>query len=509
MRVIDLSIPPRVELRNVSKSFLGVKANDDISLTVREGEIVALLGENGAGKTTLMNVLFGLYAADSGEVLIDGTRRHFRSPAQAIAAGVGMIHQHFTLVSGLSVLKNLMVGPYGHSGFLLNSKAARAKALDIAQRYRLDLDLDAAVFDLSVGQRQKAEILKALFRGARVLIMDEPTAVLTPQESELLFATLRELVAGGMSIILISHKMKEIMAVTDRVYVLRRGKLVAERRTAESSAAELSSLMVGRDLEKPSLLPAALGPSVLSIRGLCARKRNGTPALSGLSLEARSGEILGLAGVSGNGQTELCDILFGLLYPESGEITLDGEPLPPGEPSAAINRGMARIPEDRIGTGLLMDLSVEDNLILPRHGAKRFRKGLGLINKKATASFAEELIGEFSVKTDGRRIAVRSLSGGNLQKVILARELQGSPRLIVASQPTRGLDIGAIDFVHRRLLAERARGSAVLLVSDDLDEILGISDRVAVISGGRVTGVLSRAEFDRARIGLLMSGEKA
>jgi general nucleoside transport system ATP-binding protein len=267
--------------------------------------------------------------------------------------------------------------------------------------------------------------------------------------------------------------------------------------------------MVGRDLEKPSLPPVSVGLGVLEIQGLNVRKHNGTPALRDFGLEVRSGEILGLAGVSGNGQTELCDVLFGLLRPDSGDILLDGKSLPSGDPSVAIERGMARIPEDRIGTGLLMDLSVEDNLILPRHGTKRFRRGWGLINKKATASFADELIGEFSVKTDGRRIAVRSLSGGNLQKVILARELQGSPRLIVASQPTRGLDIGAIDFVHRRLLAERAKGSAVLLVSDDLDEILGVSDRVAVISGGRVTGTLNRAEFDRARIGLLMSGEKA
>lgn len=498
---------PRVEMRGISKSFLGLRANDKVSIRVNPGEICALLGENGAGKSTLMNILFGLYAPDEGQIFVDGRERRFLSPGHAIAAGVGMIHQHFTLVPGLSVIHNLMIGPKGRAGFWQDMAGAESKARRIMQDYGIEINLKAIVGDLAVGQRQKVEILKALYRGAEILIMDEPTAVLAPQESEALFTTLRQLTAKGSSVILISHKMREIMAASDRVYVLRRGQVVAERRTLESSGEELATLMVGRSIEFPEPAPSCGGgQAVLEVRGLQARKDSGAKALNGLSLCVGPGQILGLAGVSGNGQTELCEIIFGLRLPESGSVEILGRELDMGKPREALSRGVARIPEDRIGTGLLMDLSVEENLFLPHHRSKRFRHPWGLLDRKAIGDFADALISEFSVKADGRGISARSLSGGNLQKIILARELQNDPRLVIASQPTRGLDLGAIEFIHKRLLAEREKGAAILLVSDDLDEVLQLSDRVAVVSEGRIIGEQLRSDFNRERIGLWMSG---
>ncbi len=498
---------PYVEMRRISKSFLGNAANTDVSISVRHGEVCALLGENGAGKTTLMNVLFGLYGADSGEILVDGKTVSFRSPGDAIRAGIGMIHQHFTQVTTLSVLHNLMIGSRGRFRFLLDRKAAEKKARELMDRYGIELDLSARVSTLSVGQRQKVEILKALFRGAGILIMDEPTAVLAPQEAETLFDTLRGLVRTGASVILISHKMKEIMRASDRVYVLRHGKLVAERATSETTPEELAELMIGQPLSKP---PRPATPSggevVLRAENLRARKRTGKPALDGVSFSIAKGEILGIAGVSGNGQTELCDVLFGMAVPDEGTVSLCGDSLSLGAPLGMIRSGMARIPEDRIGTGLLMDLSIEDNMVLPRIGSGEFCGKFGVMRKKKIASYADGLIEKYSVKATGRLSVARSLSGGNLQKILLSRELQSAPRVIVASQPTRGLDIGAIQFIHSRLFEERARGVAIVIVSDDLDELLDLSDRVAVISGGKIVGEQSRENFDRNRIGLWMSG---
>jgi general nucleoside transport system ATP-binding protein len=502
---------PHVEMRRICKSFLGNPANSDVSISVAHGEICALLGENGAGKTTLMNILFGLYAADSGEILVDGREVSFRSPADAIRAGIGMIHQHFTQVPNLTVLDNLMIGAYGNGGFLLDRAGAARKAATIMERFRMDVDLTATVSSLSVGQRQRVEILKALYRGAGILIMDEPTAVLSPAEAEVLFDTLRELASTGASVILITHKMKEIMRASDRVYVLRRGALVAERATSETNPEELAELMIGAALKRLDHPPAGVtGGVALEARDLRATGASGRPALDGLSLALRPGEILGLAGVSGNGQTELCDILFGVRVPDGGSLSLAGQSLPFGDPSRMIDSGIARIPEDRIGTGLFMDLSVEDNMVLPHHGTGDFCSPLGVMRRNSIARFADSLIGEYSVLTQGRKQAVRSLSGGNLQKVILSRELWagsgGPPKAIVASQPTRGLDVGAIRFIHSRLYDERARGAAIMIVSDDLDELLEISDRIAVISGGRIVGEQSRDSFDRGKLGLWMSG---
>jgi general nucleoside transport system ATP-binding protein len=501
------AIAPQIEMRRICKSFLGNAANKDVSITVNHGEVCALLGENGAGKTTLMNILFGLYLADSGKIFVDGKEVSFRSPGDAIRAGIGMIHQHFTQVPSLSVLQNLMIGSYGNAGFLLDRRSAEEKARAIMARYGLELDLAAKVSALSVGQKQKVEILKALYRGAEILIMDEPTAVLAPQEAELLFETLRSLVRSGSSVILISHKMAEIMRASDRVYVLRHGALVAERATKDTTPEELARLMIGKKLEKPERpASASAGDVVLRAEGLRVRRKSGPAALDGLSFTLRSGEILGFAGVSGNGQTELCDILFGLATPEAGSIRLGGAPYSVGDPGGAIRSGVARIPEDRIGTGLLMDLSVEDNMVLPRHGDGEFCSPLGIMRRKRIARYTEALIEQYSVQARSRQEVVRSLSGGNLQKVILARELNGSPRVIVASQPTRGLDVGAIQFIHSRLFEERAKGVGIIIVSDDLDEILELADRVAVVSAGRVMGEQRRGEFDRDRLGLWMSG---
>jgi general nucleoside transport system ATP-binding protein len=507
----DQTDMPLVELRHISKSFLGSPANDDISLSVHRGEICALLGENGAGKSTLMNILFGLYGCDSGEIYIKGKTVSFASPGDAIKSGIGMIHQHFTLIPGLTVLQNLVLGPYGQSGFIINRTKIAKRIQALLTKYHFSLNPDTLVGTLSIGQKQKVEILKALYRGAEVLIMDEPTAVLSPAESESLFEILRGLVDQGLSIILISHKMKEIIGVTDRVFVLRHGKLIAERKTAETDAAELAALMIGKSQNDAPVFQAAAtdvkhAVPVLSIAGLSVRADTGVLKLDHIDLDACRGEVLGIAGVSGNGQTELCNVLFGLTVPQEGMVRINGTPLEFGKPRNSIDHNMARIPEDRIGTGLLMELTVEENMILgTRHSSS---KGLTsvFLNKNAVHAYAERLIKEFDISPENARCAVRSLSGGNLQKVILARELERTPSLIVASQPTRGLDIGATAFIHRRLTAEKQRGAAVVVISDDLDELFAVSDQIAVISGGKIIGMQKRSGFDRNKIGLWISG---
>jgi general nucleoside transport system ATP-binding protein len=502
---------PLIQMQHICKSFLGNRANDNISIHVDRGEICALLGENGAGKSTLMNILFGLYGQDSGSILINGKSVSFASPGDAIKEGIGMIHQHFTLIPGLSVLKNLMTGPYGHTGFLLNFQKARKDVRKLMDKYHFDIDPDALVGSLSIGEKQKVEILKALYRGAELLIMDEPTAVLSPAEAESLFSTLHSLVNDGLAIILISHKMKEIIGVTDRVYVLRRGKLIAELNTGETSAEELAALMIGKaQNDAPVFEPASEDiqkkNAVLHISGLCAVSCTGAKRLDFLCLDAAGGEILGIAGVSGNGQTELCDILFGLSVPEKGSVVVNGKSMAFGRPWEVIQLGMARIPEDRIGTGLLMELSVGENILLGRQRDSEFCSPRGILNRKAITRSADVLMNEFDIYPRSSRGVVRSLSGGNLQKVILARELERTPVLVVASQPTRGLDIGAAAFIYRRLTAEKQRGAAVLVISDDLDELFAVSDRIAVISGGKIIGEQSRSSFDRNRIGLWISG---
>jgi ABC-type uncharacterized transport system ATPase subunit len=498
---------PVVQMRGVTKRFLEVTANDAIDFTLFRGEICALLGENGAGKTTLMNILFGYYAADEGEILIKGEKAVLASPRDAIARGVGMIHQHFTLVPSQSVLENIIIG--SAAGLFLDMKAAREKLLRLQQRFGLQVDPDARVWTLSVGEQQKVEILKALYREVDILIMDEPTAVLAPVEVGDLFKTLRALVAEGRSVVFISHKLNEVMEISDRILVLRRGRLVAEKKTAATTTQELVKEMVGRDLlERIEKKPLKLGETVLEIRGLSVLDDKGLEAVKNLDLEVRSREILGIAGVSGNGQTELSEALFGIRVPSAGTISIQGEPLAPGSPVAAVDAGMARIPEDRIETGLLMDLSVEENLILENHTGREFQQR-GLLRFPAIHRYSEELIERFSILAAGRDAKVKSLSGGNLQKVILARELSGRTVLVTASQPTRGLDVGAMEYIHQRLLAEKERGSAVILISEDLDEIFAISDRVIVMYEGRIMGDVETAQAVREQIGLWMTGVKA
>jgi len=496
-------------MTSITKRFLDITANKNVSFELYSGEICALLGENGAGKTTLMNILFGYYACDEGEIFIKGERTDLSAPKDAISRGIGMIHQHFALVPSQTVLENIIVGADSGKGIFLDLKSARQEMLDLQKRFGLQIDPEARVWTLSVGEQQKVEILKALYRNVDILIMDEPTAVLAPAETSDLFHTLSSLVREGRSVVFISHKLNEVMEISNRIVVLRNGQVVAERKTAETSPRELANLMVGRELleniEKKEL-PA--GEPVLKIKRLNALNDKKLPALKNLDLIVRQNEIVGIAGVSGNGQKELSEVLFGMRSPTDGLIHISEKPLRFGSPVSAIKAGMGRIPEDRIDTGLLMDLSVEENLILENHSSADFHK-YGLLKSQRIHQFSEELIAKYRIMTAGRDSVTQSLSGGNLQKVMLARELAGKPVLIIASQPTRGLDVGAMEYIHQRLLQERERGAGILLISEDLDEIFGLSDRIVVIFEGEIIGQALGASASRERIGLWMSGVKA
>jgi simple sugar transport system ATP-binding protein len=497
---------PVISMRAITKRFLNVVANKDISFDLFPGEICALLGENGAGKTTLMNILFGYYGCDAGGITIKGEKVDLSSPKDAISRGVGMIHQHFTLVPSQTVLENIIVGAQTGKGIFLDLKSARERLLELQKRFGLQVDPEAKVWTLSVGEQQKVEILKALYRDVDILIMDEPTAVLALSETVELFQTLKSLVQEGRSVVFISHKLHEVMTISDRIVVLRGGEVVAERRTCDTNKRELANLMVGRDIleriEKKSMRP---GRPVLEIENLNALNDKKLLALKDLDLAVRENEILGLAGISGNGQRELAEVLFGMREPAGGVVKVNGTPLRAGSPTSPIKLQMGRIPEDRIETGLLMDLSVEENLILEKHNGSDFR-GWGLMNFARVHQFSDELIASYSIKTHGRDAMTKSLSGGNLQKVMLARELAGKPAVVVASQPTRGLDVGAMEFIHQRLLQERERGAAILLVSEDLEEVFALSDRIAVLFEGEIMGEVAVGEASREQIGLWMSG---
>ncbi|MCK4542445.1 MAG: ABC transporter ATP-binding protein [Spirochaetales bacterium] len=500
----NLEKQPVIEMLGITKRFVDVTANDRVDLSLYPKEICALLGENGAGKTTLMNILFGYYLLDEGEILIHGEKVTFGSPKDAITHGIAMIHQHFTLVPIQTVLENVMIGVEGK--FFLDKKSARKRLIEIEERFGLALGPDLLVWTLSIGEQQKLEILKALYREAEILIMDEPTAVLAPTEIEELFKTLRTLVDNGRSVIFISHKLHEVLEISNRIVVLRSGKNVAERKTSETNIPELANLMVGRELlERLKRKEIETGAAVLEVKGLRVRNSRGLIAVDGLDLTLRSGEVVGIAGVSGNGQTELSEALFGQIRPEEGILILGGEEFPGVKPSEVIRRGMARIPEDRIGTGLFMDLSVKENMVLENHVQEPFSRR-GLTNMKEIRSFASGCIENFQVKTDGMEAPVKSLSGGNLQKVILARELAGNPKIVVACQPTRGLDVGAMEYIHQVMLKQKERGAGVLLISDDLDEIFLLSDRILVMYEGKILGEMNAEEANREQIGLWMSG---
>jgi ABC-type uncharacterized transport system ATPase subunit len=496
-----------VEMNQIYKSFPGVQANAGIDFALRRGEIHALLGENGAGKTTLMNILYGLYDCDSGEIRVAGKTVHFHSPLDAIAAGLGMVHQHFMLVHTFTVAENMILGQKSPKEPLLeNVQTVHARIQSLSERYGLDVNPGALIANLSVGEQQRVEILKALYRQARVLILDEPTAVLTPQEAEELLAILRRLAAEGLSIVLITHKLEEILAVSDRITVLRDGKVVDCLATDCMDKAALAYRMVGREvLLQVERGPAHPGETALEIHGLHASGESGLPALRGIDLTVRSGEIVGIAGVAGNGQMELEAVLAGLRKASAGSVRLCGQDVTNATPHSVGAAGLAHIPSDRYAMGLLEDFSVAENLFLERMDQPPFTRR-GWLDWDVIRSEAAGLIQRFDVRTPSVDVHAGKLSGGNAQKLVLARELARQPRVLLAAQPTRGLDVSAIEFVHRSLIEQRDAGLAILLISTELDEILALSDRILVMYGGQIIGQMDAADADLTRIGLLLAG---
>jgi ABC-type uncharacterized transport system ATPase subunit len=496
----------KLELKGITKRFPGVLANDGIDLSVGEGEIHALLGENGAGKTTLMNVLYGLYHADEGEILVDDQPTRFESPADAIGAGIGMVHQHFMLIPVFTVAENVILGvePTRRAG-ILDRNRARTEVRALSERYGLVVDPDAMVEDLPVGVQQRVEIIKALLREAKLLILDEPTAVLTPQETEDLFAIMRSLQKSGHSVLFITHKLKEVLPVADRITVLRNGRVVGSAVPAETTEQELASMMVGRSvLLRVSKDQAKPGEDVLEVDGLTVLDDRGHLAVDDASLKVRAGEIVTIAGVQGNGQTELVEALTGLAPPLSGSIKVAGKALDHAKPRAALRAGVAHVPEDRIKDGLVATFSIAENLVLNTYDSQPFAHG-PVMDPGTVRSVAVERVKEFDIRAPSVDVEVRTLSGGNQQKVIIARELSRPIRLLIASQPTRGLDVGSIEYVHRRIVEARDQGAAVLIVSSELDEVMALADRILVMFRGRIVGERP-ADADRDEIGLLMVG---
>jgi simple sugar transport system ATP-binding protein len=498
---------PVLRLDSITKRFGSLTANDSISFELGRGEVVALLGENGAGKTTLMNILFGHYVADEGTVEAFGRLLPPGQPRAALEAGIGMVHQHFTLADNMTVLENIALGTQGLWRPKLDRKAALARIRELSDSFGLSVDPAATVATLSVGERQRVEILKALYRDARILILDEPTAVLTPAETEALFRTLKLLVAEGLSIIFISHKLAEVMAVSDRVLVLRQGRLAGERATAGATRAELAALMVGQEVVSPPVPPAVTGPALLVLEDVTTARRGNATPLDGVTLSLHSGEITGLAGVSGNGQAALAGLLSGMEAPLSGRFEVQGRTIGHWSPATALKAGIARIPEDRHAVGTIGDMSVAENVIAERYRSPRFSRA-GFLDWRAARGFAEALIRDYDVKCPSPDARIRLLSGGNMQKLILGRALDPDPVIILANQPTRGLDVGAVAYVHGRLLEARARGAAILLISEDLEEILALSDRVVVVSKGRLSPPSARGERSMRELGELMAGHR-
>lgn len=493
---------PVLELDNITKRFGNLVANDAISLKLMEGETLALLGENGAGKTTLMNILFGHYTADEGEVRVFDTPLPPGKPRAAIDLGVGMVHQHFTLAGNLTVLENVLIGAEPLWKPSSDTAQAKAKLLAIAERFGLPVDPDTRIADLSVGERQRVEILKALYRDAKILILDEPTAVLARPEAERLFETLGTMTEEGLSIIFISHKLHEVMAASDRVSVLRGGKAVAERRTAETSPAELAELMVGRKVVRPTRDPQPPGKTVLSADRVTIID-DGHTRLDQVSFEVRAGEILAIVGVSGNGQAALGQLVSGQIAPTSGKALLSGEDLAPLKPRDLVGRGVARIPEDRHAQGAIGEMSLWENAVLERIDRYSSKQ---IVDRSAAKKFVEGLIERFDIRGGTPSTRTRLLSGGNMQKLILGRNLAEPPTLILANQPTRGLDEGAIASVHRELLAARAAGAAILLISEELEEALGLADRVQAIVKGRLSPPIPAEQADARTVGMMMAG---
>ncbi len=492
-------------MRGIVKRFPGVLANAGVDFEVAAGEVHALLGENGAGKSTLMRQLYGLYQPDAGQILVDGRPQVFRSPADAIRAGIGMVHQHFMLVPTLTVAENVALGLPSSREPRLDLDRVTARIRDLAKAYGLKVDPTAYIWQLAVGEQQRVEILKALYRGASLLILDEPTAVLTPQEVDDLFVTLRRMTSEGHALVFISHKLHEVLAISHRVTVLRDGHVVGERVTAAVTRPELAQLMVGREVKPLAAQAVTAGEPLLKLEGVRAQGDRGDEVLRGVSLAVRAGEILGLAGVSGNGQRELAQCLAGLRPLTAGQVWLAGQDVTRATPRQRLTAGQAYVPEERMRDGAIRDFSVQDNVFLHDHTAPAYTRG-PFLNLSAMAAHARTLVQRFNVKTPSLETPLKNLSGGNIQKLILARELSRQPKVLIAAQPTRGVDIGATDYIHQRLLEQRAAGTAILLISEDLDEIQILSDRIAVIYEGRLMGIVARGEATPAALGLLMAG---
>ena len=499
-----------VEMLNIGKSFPGIRANDDITLCLRKGEIHALLGENGAGKSTLMSILFGLYQPDEGKIRVRGTEVQIDNPNIANELGIGMVHQHFKLVHNFTVTENIVLGIEPRKGITVDLKQASRKIRDLSAQYGLNVDPDAKIEDISVGMQQRVEILKMLYRNAEVLIFDEPTAVLTPQEILDLLDIMRNLIKDGKSIILITHKLREIKAIADRCTVIRLGKFIGTVDVKDTDEERMAEMMIGRrisfDIHKKPLEP---GRTMLKIDNLTVLNSRKVPALKNFSIELKAGEILGIAGVEGNGQSELVEALTGLRKVESGTILLDGKDITAMTIRERIENGIAHIPEDRQRRGLVLDYTIEENLILEKHRRLPFSNN-GFLNHKAIREHADEVISAFDVRSSNGPVTMaRTMSGGNQQKAIIGREFDLNPEVLIAVQPTRGLDVGSIVYIHRRIVEQRDAGKAVLLVSLELDEILDLSDRIAVVNHGELVGLVDAKSTNEKEVGLMMTGIRA
>ncbi len=496
-----------LEMKDITKQFGELKANDRINIQVKKGEILALLGENGAGKSTLMNILYGLYRPTSGEIRFDEHQVIIDSPLRAIELGIGMVHQHFMLIPAFKTWENIVLGLEDEQKHILQPALAKQKMQAIAQKYNLQLYPEAKIDTLSVGLQQQVEIAKVLYRGSRLLILDEPTGVLTPVEKSALFKTLRELAAKGISVIFISHKLDEVKEISDRVSVLCRGKNIGTVETAGVSTQELARMMVGRDVvfSVDRQGEYTSGETVLCVQNLCVKGNRRASTLQNLNLTIRQGEVLGIAGVDGNGQSELVEAIAGIRRVQAGSIEMCGQSITNASPGHIINKGIAMIPEDRKQVGSVQSFNIDRNLVLRRSGDTAYARR-GIINYKKLTEEADKLIAEYDIRLSHRLSTVSLLSGGNLQKLILARELHACPKLLVAMHPTRGLDVGAIEFIHKRILEARAQGTAVLLISSELEEITALSDSVVVISNGQLSNVLKDESLNMETIGMLMGG---
>ena len=500
---------PLLEMCGITKRFPGVLANDSVDFDVQAGEIHALLGENGAGKSTLMKILFGLYGPDSGEIFLKGERSRVRSPASAIASGIGMIHQHFMLVPTLTVTENVALGLPSKRRGRPDLAGVRTRIVELSEAYGLDVNADAYIWQLAVGERQRVEIIKALLREARLLVLDEPTAVLTPGEVEDLFVTLRRMANDGRGLVFISHKLHEVLALADRITVLRDGSVVGTTVPADTDREGLANMMVGRPVKlAPDMADTSDRGVRLRIRGLTVAGDRGTDAVKELDLDVRGGRILGIAGVSGNGQRELAEAISGLRPVTEGTVSIDGVDVTGAEPKRVRQTGLAFVPEERMRDGAIANFTVAENLMLLAHAEPEFSRR-GVLRTNAIRSHGENLVEEYTVRTPDLATPTSSLSGGNIQKLILARELHGQPPVLLAAQPTRGVDIGAAEYIHERLVAQREQGTAILVISEDLDEVMALSDDVAVMFEGRIVAVVPRRDCTVQGLGLLMAGGEA